>query len=40
MSQTLAYLQSESAEKEIEIGLLVNYLLYDAIKAQAWPAPP
>ena len=35
MSQTLAYLQSESAEKEIEIGLLVNYLLYDAIKAGA-----
>ena len=35
MSQTIAYLQSESAEKGIEIGLLVNYLLYDSIKAGA-----
>src|ERR1051325_11809031 len=35
MSQTIAYLQSESAEKGIEIGLLVNYILYDAIKAGA-----
>ena len=35
MSQTLQYLQSESAEQGIEIGLLVNYLLYDAIKAGA-----
>src|SRR5512140_3577169 len=35
MSQTLQYLQSESAEQNIEIGLLVNYLLYDAIKAGA-----
>ncbi|HWN95703.1 MAG TPA: GspE/PulE family protein [Methylomirabilota bacterium] len=33
MSQTIAYLQSDSAERGIEIGLLVNYLLYDAIKA-------
>lgn len=35
MSQTIAYLQSESAESGIEIGLLVNYLLYDSIKAGA-----
>src|ERR1043165_8388888 len=35
MSQTIAYLQSESAEGGIEIGLLVNYLLYDSIKAGA-----
>jgi type II secretory ATPase GspE/PulE/Tfp pilus assembly ATPase PilB-like protein len=35
VSQTIAYLQSESAEQGIEIGLLVNYLLYDAIKAGA-----
>jgi type II secretory ATPase GspE/PulE/Tfp pilus assembly ATPase PilB-like protein len=35
VSQTIAYLQSESAEGGIEIGLLVNYLLYDAIKAGA-----
>jgi general secretion pathway protein E len=35
MSQTIAYLQSESAEQNIEIGLLVNYLLYDSIKAGA-----
>ena len=35
MSQTIAYLQSDSAESGIEIGLLVNYLLYDSIKASA-----
>ena len=35
MSQTIAYLQSDSAESGIEIGLLVNYLLYDSIKAGA-----
>src|SRR2546423_11894325 len=35
MSQTIAYLQSDSAEGGIEIGLLVNYLLYDSIKAGA-----
>jgi len=35
VSQTIAYLQSESAEQGIEIGLLVNYLLYDSIKAGA-----
>lgn len=35
MSQTIAYLQSESAEGGIETGLLVNYLLYDSIKAGA-----
>jgi general secretion pathway protein E len=35
MSEALRYLQSESAETEIEIGLLVKYLLLDAIKAGA-----
>jgi type II secretory ATPase GspE/PulE/Tfp pilus assembly ATPase PilB-like protein len=35
VSQTIAYLQSESAERGIEIGLLVNYLLYDSIKANS-----
>jgi type II secretory ATPase GspE/PulE/Tfp pilus assembly ATPase PilB-like protein len=35
VSQTIDYLQSESAESGIEIGLLVNYLLYDSIKAGA-----
>ena len=35
VSQTIAYLQSDSAEGGIEIGLLVNYLLYDSIKAGA-----
>jgi type II secretory ATPase GspE/PulE/Tfp pilus assembly ATPase PilB-like protein len=35
VSQTIEYLQSESAERGIEIGLLVNYLLYDSIKAGA-----
>src|SRR5437762_133194 len=35
MSQTIAYLQSESAEGGIEIGVLVNFLLLDAINAGA-----
>src|SRR5437762_2150230 len=35
MSQTIAYLQSESAEKGIEIGVLVNHILADAIVAGA-----
>jgi type II secretory ATPase GspE/PulE/Tfp pilus assembly ATPase PilB-like protein len=35
VNNTLAYLQSESAEKGIEIGVLVNCLLLDAIKAGA-----
>lgn len=35
MSETLRYLQSESAENGIEIGALVKYLLLDAIKAGA-----
>jgi type II secretory ATPase GspE/PulE/Tfp pilus assembly ATPase PilB-like protein len=35
MSETLRYLQSESAEAGIEIGTLVKYLLLDAIKAGA-----
>ena len=35
MSETLRYLQSESAETGIEIGTLVKYLLLDAIKAGA-----
>src|SRR5271156_251670 len=35
MSETLRYLQSESAEGAIEIGTLVKYLLLDAIKAGA-----
>ena len=35
MSQTLNYIQSEAAEKNIEIGVLVNYLILDAIKAGA-----
>src|SRR5580658_6068001 len=35
MSETLRYLQSESAETGIEIGALVKYLLLDAIKAGA-----
>lgn len=35
MSETLRYLQSESAEGGIEIGTLVKYLLLDAIKAGA-----
>jgi type II secretory ATPase GspE/PulE/Tfp pilus assembly ATPase PilB-like protein len=35
MSETLRYIQSESAENEIEIVTLVKYLLLDAIKAGA-----
>src|SRR5271154_979221 len=35
MSETLRYLQSESAEAGIEIGTLVKYLLLDAINARA-----
>jgi type II secretory ATPase GspE/PulE/Tfp pilus assembly ATPase PilB-like protein len=35
MSETLRYLQSESAENGIEIATLVKYLLLDAIKAGA-----
>ncbi len=35
MSQTIQYLQSESAEQGIEIGVLVNFLLLDAINAGA-----
>lgn len=33
MSETLRYLESESAESDLEIGALVKYLLLDAIKA-------
>ncbi len=35
MSETLRYLQSESAENSIEIGTLVKYILLDAVKAGA-----
>ena len=35
MSETLRYLQSESAETGVEIGTLVKYLLIDAVKARA-----
>jgi type II secretory ATPase GspE/PulE/Tfp pilus assembly ATPase PilB-like protein len=35
VSETIRYLQSESAESGVEIGVLVNYLLYDSIKAGA-----
>lgn len=35
MSETLKYLQSESAENNIEYGALVKYILIDAIKAGA-----
>lgn len=35
MSETIRYLQSDSAEKGVEIGVLVKYLLIDAIKAGA-----
>ena len=35
MNETIRYLQSESAEQGVEIGVLVNYLIYDAIKAGA-----
>lgn len=35
MSETIRYLQSESAAKGVEIGVLVKYLLIDAIRAGA-----
>ena len=35
VSETIRYLQSDSAEQGVEIGALVNYLVYDAIKAGA-----
>ena len=35
MSETLRYLQSESAETSIEIATLVKYILLDAVKAGA-----
>ncbi|HXR07566.1 MAG TPA: GspE/PulE family protein [Candidatus Acidoferrum sp.] len=35
MSETLRYLQSESARTSIEIGTLVKYILLDAVKAGA-----
>ncbi len=35
MSETLRYLQSESADTGLEIGVLVKYILIDAIKAGA-----
>ena len=35
MNQTTRYLQSVNEDKDIEIGTLVNYLLYDAIKVGA-----
>jgi len=35
MSETLRYLQSESAETSIEIGTLVKYILLDAVNARA-----
>ena len=35
MSETLRYLQSESAEPSIEIATLVKYILLDAVKAGA-----
>jgi type II secretory ATPase GspE/PulE/Tfp pilus assembly ATPase PilB-like protein len=35
VSETLRYLQSESAETGVEIGTLVKYLLMDAVKAHA-----
>jgi general secretion pathway protein E len=35
VSETLRYLQSESAESGVEIGTLVKYLLMDAVKARA-----
>ena len=35
MSETLRYLQSESAEAGIEIGALVKYILLDAVNARA-----
>jgi len=33
VNQTIQYLQSETAEQGIEIGVLVNFLLLDAITA-------
>ena len=35
MSETLRYLQSETAENSIEIGTLVKYILLDAVRAGA-----
>ena len=35
VNQTIQYLQSEAAEQSIEIGVLVNFLLLDAINAGA-----
>jgi type II secretory ATPase GspE/PulE/Tfp pilus assembly ATPase PilB-like protein len=35
VSETLRYLQSESAQAGVEIGTLVKYLLMDAVKAKA-----
>jgi len=35
LNQTIQYLQSEAAERDIEIGVLVNCLLLDAISAGA-----
>jgi len=35
VSETLRYLQSESAESSIEIGTLVKYILLDAVNARA-----
>jgi type II secretory ATPase GspE/PulE/Tfp pilus assembly ATPase PilB-like protein len=35
VNQTTRYLQSDSAQKNIEIGTLVNYVVLDAIKAGA-----
>src|SRR5688572_6094616 len=35
MNQTIQYLQSDAAERGIEIGVLVNALILDAIKAGA-----
>jgi type II secretory ATPase GspE/PulE/Tfp pilus assembly ATPase PilB-like protein len=35
VSETVRYLESETARREIEIGVLVKYLLFDAIQAGA-----
>lgn len=35
MNQTTRYLQSVSAQKGIEVGVLVNYIILDAVKAGA-----
>ena len=35
MSETLRYLQSESTVANVEIGVLVKYIVFDAIKAGA-----